>query len=280
MFEIVKKKVLAPSIQLFEIAAPEIAAKAKPGQFVIVRVDEKGERIPLTIADFDRDKGTITIIFQIVGLTTTKMGQMKEGDWLTDLVGPLGVPSEIGNFGTVICVGGGVGIAPLYPITRALKQAGNRIVSVIGSKDAENLILRTEMSMVSDDLIVTTQDGSLGIKGLVTDVLKNLLSVHVDRVVAIGPVPMMKAVSDLTLRFKVKTIVSMNPIMLDGTGMCGACRVLVDGESKFACVHGPEFDGHKVNWEMALIRANMFKNEERMAMNVFHEGGNCRCHAK
>jgi ferredoxin--NADP+ reductase len=279
MYPIVKKKILAKNIKLLEIKAPDVASKAQAGQFIILRIDEPGERIPLTIADFDRERGTITTIFQEVGYTTQQLGQLEEGDFLADFVGPLGQPTEIENYGRVVCVGGGVGVAPIYPIARALKEAGNEVISVIGARSRDLLILEEEMRVVSDELLVATDDGSYGHKGFVTDLLvKVLQEKQVNRVWGIGPAVMMKAVSEVTRPFGVTTIVSMNPIMVDGTGMCGACRVSVGGETKFACVDGPEFDGHQVDWQLALRRLSMYKEEEARAL-TFHEEkrGGCRC---
>lgn len=276
VYTIVSKKELGPQLKLMEIQAPEIAAKAKPGQFVILRVDEKGERIPLTIADFDRSRGTITIIFQEVGRSTVDLGSLNKGDVLQDFVGPLGRPSEIENFGRVICIGGGVGIAPVYPITRALYEADNHVVAIIGARTAAALILQEEMAQVSHKLIKVTDDGTAGSKGMVTDPLRDLLKEEkFDRVIAIGPLPMMQAVSETTREYRIPTIVSMNPIMVDGTGMCGACRVEVGSKTKFACVDGPEFDGHQVDWNLARRRARMFLSQEKTAMAA--RGGGCGC---
>jgi ferredoxin--NADP+ reductase len=267
VFDIVKKQVLAPSIKLFEVYAPEIAAKAQPGQFVILRIDERGERIPLTIADYNREKGLLVLIFQKVGRSTLEMGKLEEGDRILDLVGPLGRPSEVEYHGRVVCIGGGVGVAPVYPITRALKQKGNEVISIIGARSADHLILEQEMAAVSDKLYITSDDGSVGHKGFVTDVLNDLLKegTALDYIIAIGPLVMMKAVCELSKPYGVKTTVSLNPIMVDGTGMCGACRVVVDSETKFACVDGPEFDGHQVDWELAQMRSRMFQEEEKIA---------------
>lgn len=280
MYEIVQKEVLAPKIKLFKVLAPEIAKKAQPGQFIILRIGEDGERIPLTIADFDREQGTITIIFQEVGKTTELLGQMKPGDRLMDFVGPLGVASEIEKYGIVVCVGGGVGVAPVFPIARALKEAGNVVISIIGARTAEMLFWREEMNAISSRLHVATDDGSIGHKGFVTDVLSQVMGlVKVNRVVAIGPLPMMEAVCKVVPEC-IPAVVSMNPIMVDGTGMCGACRVEVDSETKFACVDGPEFDGHKVNWELARLRAKMFVEEESRALGHGCGEGGCQCQQK
>ncbi len=268
MFEILRKEEFSEHITLLEIKAEEIAKKARPGNFFILRINEQGERIPLTIADFDRERGTITTIFQKVGKTTHHLGTLKEGDSISDIIGPLGNHSHIENFGTVICVGGGVGIAPVYPIARALKQAGNKVVSIIGARTRSLLFWEEKMREVSDSLIITTDDGSYGIKGVVTTPLDEILrKERINLVFAIGPVIMMKFVCKTTERYNVKTIVSLNPIMIDGTGMCGGCRVEVGGETKFACVDGPEFDGHEVNFDLLMKRLQMYIPEESIAMN-------------
>lgn len=276
VYEIVNKTILASNIKLFEVNAPDIARKAKPGQFVIVRNDEQGERIPLTIADFDSQKGTITIIFQEVGRSTVDMGGLEKGDKFLDFVGPLGKPSEIKKYGKVVCVGGGVGVAPVYPIARALYEEGNYIISILGAKSHEFLIWEEKMKAISNEIYVMTDDGTYGEKGFVTDALsKIIVEQDIDMVLAIGPLAMMQSVSALTRPKQVKTLVSLNPIMLDGTGMCGACRVEVGNERKFACVDGPEFDGHLVDWENTKQRALMFKHQEKMVLN--HK---CNCNAK
>ncbi|MBM7867937.1 sulfide/dihydroorotate dehydrogenase-like FAD/NAD-binding protein [Heliobacterium gestii] len=284
MYPIVRKEILSASVKLFDLKAPLVAAKAKAGQFFILRADEKGERIPLTIADFDREQGTITAIFQEIGAGTRLLGQLEVGDAVLDVVGPLGVPSEIERFdGPVVVVGGGVGIAPIYPIARALKEAGNRVISIIGARNRELLFWEDKMAAVSDALIVCTDDGSYGRKGFVTDALKEFYEANGDlqRVWAIGPMPMMRAIANTTRPMGVHTIVSMNPLMMDGTGMCGACRVLVGGETKFACVDGPEFDGHLVDFDLALKRLAIYRDEEKRALAALehhHEGGRCGCH--
>lgn len=279
MYKILDKKTLAPGIVLMDIEAPKIASKAKAGQFIILRVDEEGERIPLTIADYDTQKGIVTIIFQEVGYSTRKLAELQKDDYLIDFVGPLGQTTEIENYGTVVCVGGGVGVAPIYPIAKALKEAGNEVISIIGARNKELLIWESEMKNVSSELLVATDDGSYGHKGFVTDLLKQILDTRKDisRVWGIGPVIMMRAVSNLTKSYGVPTIVSMNPIMVDGTGMCGACRVSVGQETKFACVDGPEFDGHLVDWDLALRRMAMFKEEEEIANKIHKCGGECTC---
>ncbi|MEW6409254.1 MAG: sulfide/dihydroorotate dehydrogenase-like FAD/NAD-binding protein [Nitrospirota bacterium] len=267
MFKILKKEELSDAVTLFEIDAKDIAKKSKPGNFLILRIHEEGERIPLTIADFDRDRGTLTTVFQKVGKTTYHLGTLNEGDFISDVIGPLGLPSHIENFGKVVCVGGGVGIAPIYPITRGLKEAGNKIFSIIGVRTKNLLFWEEKMRNVSDELIVTTDDGSYGRKGVVTVPLDETLNKDkVDLVVAIGPAIMMKFVCKTTEKYNVKTIVSLNSIMVDGTGMCGACRIEVGGETKFACVDGPEFDGHKVDFDLLMKRQQMYLDEERIAM--------------
>lgn len=278
MYRVVKKRLLAPAIALLEVDAPAVAAKVEPGQFVIVRVDELGERIPLTVMDFDREKGTITIVVQDVGYSSALIKAMNEGDKFEDFVGPLGVATEIENYGTVVCVGGGLGNAPIYPIARALKEAGNYVISVLGSRTADLLILEEELRGVSNEVVIATNDGSKGVTGFVTDGLAHVLDQgHEVKVIwAIGPMVMMKAVVDYTRPLGIKTIVSMNPIMVDGTGMCGACRVSVGNETKFACVDGPEFDGHLVDFDLAIKRLAFYKDEENRAkarLECNHEGG-------
>ncbi|MBM7855961.1 ferredoxin--NADP+ reductase [Desulfohalotomaculum tongense] len=281
MYKIVRKEVFSPAIKLFEVEAPKIAAKARAGQFFILRVNEKGERIPLTIADFNREAGTITTIFQEVGRTTKDMGRLNVGDCLADVVGPLGEPTTVKNFGRVICVGGGVGVAPIYPIARALKEAGNEVISIIGARSKELLFWEDKMAAVSDRLIVCTDDGSYGQKGFVTDAVKQVAEeCEINRVWAIGPMPMMRAMAETTRPLGIKTIVSLNPIMVDGTGMCGACRVSVGGETKFACVDGPEFDAHLVDFDLAMRRLAYYKDEEKRAeaAGSCGNGGACGCH--
>ena len=270
MYKIVEKKTLSKTVKLMEVKAPLIAKKAKPGQFIILRIDEKGERIPLTIADYDRKKGTITIIFMEVGKSTKQLGLMDKGDTLLNFAGPLGVPSEIEAFGTVVCIGGGVGIAPLYPIIRALKEAGNHVISILGARNKELLMLEEEIEKYSDELFIATDDGSKGQKGFVSDVLQQLIDedTNIDVVWAIGPVIMMKVVADLTRKYHLKTIVSLNPIMVDGTGMCGGCRVTIEGKTKFACVDGPEFDGHQVDFDNLMLRNRRFIAEEKHACKL------------
>ncbi|MCD5404910.1 MAG: sulfide/dihydroorotate dehydrogenase-like FAD/NAD-binding protein [Desulfotomaculum sp.] len=274
MYTIVKKEVLSEAVFLFDIKAPKIAAKAKAGQFLILRLNEKGERIPLTIADSDSKKGTITTIFQVVGRTTRDMSKLNEGDEILDVVGPLGEPSEIEKYGRVVCVGGGVGIAPIYPIARALKECGNEVIGIIGARSKEFLFWEDKMAKVSDRLIVCTDDGSYGQKGFVTQAIEQVAKEEkIDCLWAIGPMPMMKAVANTTKPLGIKTIVSLNPIMLDGTGMCGACRVSIAGETRFACIDGPEFDAHKVDFDLAMKRLAYYREEERQA----DSSANCKC---
>jgi len=266
--QITEIRELAPSIKMFKVRAPEIAKKYKAGQFVILRVHEKGERIPLTIADANEKEGTIMLISQEVGKTTKMLGQLRKGDRIPDLVGPLGKPSEVEHFGQIVVIGGGVGTAVAYPEARALKNAGNRLISIIGARSKDLLILEDEMRKISDEFYITTDDGSKGHHGFVTDVLKELLEkeVRIDRVVAIGPAIMMKAVANLTRPHRIKTTVSLNPIMVDGTGMCGACRVSVAGQTKFACVDGPSFDGHEVDFDLLMARLRIYMEQEKIAM--------------
>ena len=268
MFNILKKEELSDQVTLFEIEASDIAKKAQPGNFFILRTHEQGERVPLTIADFDRNRGTITAVFQKVGKATNHLGTLGEGDFITDVVGPLGNDSHIENFGRVVCVGGGVGIAPVYPIAKALKEAGNIVTSIIGARSKSILFWEEKMRNVSDDLIITTDDGSYGTKAVVTSPLEDILSSDkVDLVIAIGPAIMMKFVCKTTEKYGVKTIVSLNSIMIDGTGMCGGCRVDIGGEIKYTCVDGPEFNGHEVNFDLLMNRLQGYIDEENMAMN-------------
>ncbi len=272
MFKILKKQDLSDLVTLFEIDAKDIAKKAKAGNFFVIKIHEQGERIPLTIADFDRNKGTITTVFQKVGKTTYHLGTFNEGDSIMDVIGPLGIPSHIENFGRVVCVGGGVGIAPVYPITKALKEAGNTIISIIGARTKSLLFWEEKMRNVSDELIITTDDGSYGRKAVVTIPLEERLKEgNIDLVVAIGPAIMMKFVCKTTEKYNVKTIVSLNSIMIDATGMCGGCRVEIGGETKFCCVDGPEFDGHKVDFDLLMKRQMMYLDEEKIAMERYKE---------
>ena len=267
--EIVHKENIAPSITLFKIHTPVVADAVKAGQFVVVRTDDYAERVPLTVADKDPAEKTITMIVQVIGTATRKMDSLGVGDSFLDVVGPLGEPTEIGKVGTVVCIGGGVGVAPVYPITRAFKEAGNRILSIIGARTKEMLILEEEMKATSDELYIATDDGSEGRHGFVTDVLKRLLAdgTEIDEVVAIGPGIMMKAVADITREAGIKTIVSLNSLMVDGTGMCGGCRITVGGETKFVCVDGPEFDGHEVDFELLMARQGMYRDQEKDAVD-------------
>ena len=275
MFKIIKKRTLNPNVKLMEIHAPYVAKKAEPGQFIILRINEKGERIPLTVADFDRDKGTITIIFQEVGKTTKLLGTLNEGDALLDFVGPLGVASHYTNIKKVAVIGGGLGTAIAYPHAKKLFASGSEVDVIAGFRNKDLIILEKELKKSSTNLYITTDDGSNGNKGFVTDVLKKLIESgnKYDLVIAIGPLIMMKFVCKLTKEYNIKTIVSMNPVMIDGTGMCGGCRVTVGGETKFACVDGPEFDGHLVDFDQAMRRQSMYKKEEHEADHKCKLGG-------
>lgn len=277
MSKIIKKIELAPAIYEFVLEDPMVAHKCQPGQFIIVRVDENSERVPLTIGDFDREAGTITLMVQAVGNTTKHMcDDFAEGDDILDVAGPLGTPSEMKKFGTVVVVGGGIGVAPVYPIARAYHELGNKVISIIGARNKDLIMWEDKMRAISDEVIITTDDGTAGHKGFVTDPLKEMLEKgdKVDYVLAIGPVIMMKNVARTTLPFKVKTVASLNTIMVDGTGMCGGCRVFVGGENKFACVDGPEFDAHEVDFANLMQRQKMYKNQETVEYSC---GGHCRC---
>ena len=267
MYRIVKKRVLNPTVTLMEVEAPLVARKAEPGQFIILRVDENGERIPLTIADYDREKGTVTIIFQIVGATTEKLNHKEEGDYLQDFVGPLGKATETEGLKRVAVIGGGVGTAIAYPVAKKLHDVGCHVDLIVGFRNKDLIILEDEFRAASTNFIIGTDDGSYGKKALVTDLLREQIEAGVkyDRVIAIGPVIMMKFVCQLTKEYNIPTVVSMNPIMIDGTGMCGGCRLTVGGETKFACVDGPEFDGHLVDFDEAMARGAMYKDFERHA---------------
>ncbi len=269
MFKIVKREEMsAGTVILNEIEAPLIAAKAKPGQFVILKANEEGERIPLTIADKDTDKGTLTVIYMVVGKSTALFKSLQEGDGYQDVIGPLGKPTHLEKIGNVVCVGGGTGIAVLHPITRGLKGAGNHVTAIIGAREKGLLILEEQMRAASHELFITTDDGSYGRHGFVTDQLRDILDKgETQQVVAIGPVPMMKFVSKLTKEYNVPTIVSLNPIMVDGTGMCGGCRVTVGGKTEFACVDGPEFDGHQVDFDELMLRLQAYRDEETICYN-------------
>lgn len=264
MYKIVAKKNLNPTVTLMEVEAPLIAKKAEPGQFIILRVDGEGERIPLTVADFDREKGTVTIIFQIVGATTEKLNHLGEGECIHDFVGPLGTPARTEGLKKVAVVGGGVGCAIAYPVAKKLHRLGAEVHSVVGFRNKELVVLEEEFKAVSDVMKLMTDDGSCGEKGLVTDALKALIDEgnSYDEVIAIGPLVMMKFVCRLTKEYGIKTTVSMNPIMIDGTGMCGGCRLTVGGETKFACVDGPDFDGHLVDFDEAMERSSMYRDFE------------------
>jgi ferredoxin/flavodoxin---NADP+ reductase len=274
MFKIVHAELLAPGVKRFVIEAPRVARKQKPGQFVIVRVNEHGERIPLTIESSDPARGTVNIVAQSIGKTTNLLNTLNAGDSILDLVGPLGKPSEIERFGTVVVIGGGVGTAMAYPTAAALKKAGNRVISIVGARNKELVIEEEEMRGVSDTLMITTDDGSYADRGFVTDKLRQLIEngTRIDLVMAIGPVPMMRAVAEMTRKENIRTIVSLNPIMIDGTGMCGGCRVLVDGKSEFACVDGPEFDAHRVDFAVLVQRNAMYRAAEKLSLDSFqHE---------
>ena len=266
MFRVTQKEQLAPGTFSYWIEASDIAFAYKPGQFLILRVDEDGERIPLTIVDTQLDKGLIRIIFSVVGKSSYRLSELNVGDFVQDIVGPLGNPTHIEKYGTIAVVGGGVGIAPIYPITRAMQKAGNQIISILGARSGELLILHDDMKNLSEQVIVTTDDGSLGKKGFVTDALRELIEAKnppIDFVLAVGPLVMMKAVSELTRGYGIKTMVSLNTMMVDGTGMCGCCRCSVEGKTRFACVHGPEFDGHEVNFDEIMQRQSMFRHKEK-----------------
>jgi ferredoxin--NADP+ reductase len=267
VYEILLKQDLVPSIHLLKIAAPNVAKKALPGQFVIIRINERGERIPLTIADWDREEGSVTIVFMEVGTTTHRLALLEAGDSIADFIGPLGLPTHIEHFGTVVCVAGGFAVATIVPIARALKMKGNKVISIMGARSQNLLFWEDELGSVSDQLIVTTDDGSYGRKGVVTEPLNELLESgdKIDRVIAIGPSIMMKFCAKTTEPFGVKTIVSLNPIMVDGTGMCGCCRVSVGGVTKFTCVDGPDFDGHQVDWDLLFARQRIYLNEEKLS---------------
>ena len=265
MYRILKKQELSPGILEYDIEAPRVAKKALPGQFIVLRVNEEGERVPLTIADFDREKGIVTILFQVVGASTGLLASLKEGDSILDFVGPLGQPSELSDhMGTVVFVGGGIGVAPVYPIARAAHELGNKVISILGAKTKDILIFEERMRAISDEVLITTDDGSYGIKGFVTNAIEELVKrgEKIDQVTAIGPGVMMKSVAETTRPYGIKTVVSLNPIMVDGTGMCGGCRVQVGEETKFACVDGPEFDGHLVDFRGLMARGRMYRTQE------------------
>jgi ferredoxin--NADP+ reductase len=271
VYKILLREDLAPSIHLFKVEAPAVAKKAQPGQFIIVRVDDKGERIPLTIADWERNEGSITIVFMEVGATTRKLATLNAGDYIPNFVGPLGMPTHIDKFGTVVCVAGGFAIATIVPIARAMRAVGNKVISIMGFRTKELVFWEHQLRSVSDELIVTTDDGSYQRKGVVTEPLRELLESErkIQRVIAIGPTIMMKFCAKTTEPFGVKTIVSLNPIMVDGTGMCGCCRVEVGGVTKFACVDGPDFDAHQVDWDLLMARQRIYLDEEKRSLELW-----------
>ena len=270
MHKIMSAKFIAPNIKRIEISAPKISEKRKAGQFVIIRINDHGERIPLTIADSDKEKGTITIIVQGIGKTTKELNSLESSDFIADVVGPLGKPSHIENFGTAISIGGGVGTAIAYPTAVALKQAGNHTISIIGGRTKEFVILEKEMKEICDEVFITTDDGSYGKHGFVTDQLKELIDQRkIDFVLAIGPIPMMRAVAEVTKEKNIPTVVSLNPVMVDGTGMCGGCRAMVDGKTVFVCVDGPEFDAHKVDFETLGRRNRTYLMQESNALKKY-----------
>lgn len=269
MFRVVEKTELVPKVIKLVIEAPQIAKKALPGQYVVVMVQEEGERIPLTIAGHDAAKGTVDIVFMEIGKSTSLLGKVKEGDSIPVLLGPLGTPSHIEKYGTVVCIGGGVGVTALYPIAKALKETDNQVIGVVGARKKDLMIFEKEMKAASTVLKIATDDGSYGIKGFVTDILREIIEqgTKIDLVYAIGPVPMMRAVSNFTKPYAIKTMVSLNPIMVDATGMCGACRVSVAGESKLCCVDGPDFDGHLVDFDELSMRQKSYLKEEKEIMS-------------
>jgi len=271
MYEIIKAEKLTPDVTRLEIKAPHIAKKAKAGQFVMLTVDEHGERIPLTMADFSPEKGTITIAALEVGKTTRHLGRLKAGDKMFSLVGPLGLPTELHHTGTIVSIGGGIGLALMYPVVRAFKQAGNKTVSIVGARNEKLLIYEDEIKKVSDEFYVCTDDGSKGHKGFVSDILKKLIADgrEINLVYAVGPIIMMKVIANITKPHNIHTVVSLNPIMVDGTGMCGSCRVIVGGETKFGCVDGPEFDGHKVDFDNLTARNRRYLPEEKVSLERF-----------
>jgi ferredoxin--NADP+ reductase len=278
LFPIVESREIAKNVLLQRIVAPRIARKRKAGQFLVIRRGELSERIPLTIVDSDHSEGTVTIIFQSVGKSTAELAGLKAGDSLLDVVGPLGLPTHVENLGTIVGIGGGIGAAPLLPIATAFKQAGNRLLSIVGARTKELLILEEEMKAISDEITITTDDGSYAKKGFVTAALQERIDAgtKIDLCIAIGPVPMMRAVAEVTRPHGIKTVVSLNPIMVDATGMCGACRVSVGGKTKFVCVDGPEFDGHEVDFKELVMRNRAYLREEKEAMDKFlHKDGKC-----
>ncbi len=281
MHRILYKETLGPDITLYRLHAPDVAAYREPGQFVLIRICDEGERIPITLADVDRDEGSITLIIQSVGKTTLKLAQMEVGDSIPDIAGPLGEPTHIEKVGHVVCVGGGIGIAPLYPVAKAMKEAGNKVTSILGARSENLLILEEKMRAVSDKVIITTDDGSKGKKGLVTDAISELVEQgeKFNQCICMGPPIMMKFVCILTRKLDIPTIVSLNPIMVDGTGMCGGCRVTVGGKTKFACVDGPEFDGHLVDFDEMIARLNTYKSYEKISLEHYSDKTGCRLEA-
>jgi len=280
LFKILEKEELAPQTHMLRIKAPEITKKAKPGQFVVFCIDEKAERIPITIADIDKNEGSITVLVQEVGASTLRIGMLKKGDSILSIVGPLGVPTHIEEkIGNVVCMGGGFGIAALHPIAKKLKELGNSVISIIGARSKNLLLMEKEMKEASTSLKISTDDGSYGQHGFVTDILKNLIEegIKIDRIYAIGPVPMMRAVCNMTKPLKIKTYISLNPIMVDGTGMCGGCRVTVKGETKFACVDGPDFDGHEVDFDELVKRQAVYKKDEEISYKIAKEKHDSLC---
>ncbi len=281
MHKILYKETLGPDITLYRLYAPDVAAYREPGQFVLIRICEGGERIPITLADVDSEEGSITLIIQSVGKTTLKLAQMNVGDSIPDIAGPLGQATHIEKVGHVVCVGGGIGTAPLYPVAKAMKDAGNRVTSVLGARSENLLILENRMNAVSDKVVITTDDGTRGRKGLVTDAISELVEQgeKFDQCICMGPPIMMKFVCLLTKKLGIPTMVSLNPIMVDGTGMCGGCRVTVGGKTKFACVDGPEFDGHEVDFDEMMARLNTYKSYERIALEHYSDETGCRLEA-
>ena len=275
MYKILERQGLVPGIHLFKVEAPNVAKKAKPGQFIVIRIDEKGERIPLTVAGWDEKEGSVTIVFMEVGTTTHRLATLGKGDYIVDFVGPLGIPTHIERVGTIVCVAGGFAVAVIKPIAEAMKEKGNKVISILGARTKDLLFWEDQLRQVSDELIITTDDGSYGRKGLVTEPLKELLENgnKIDQVMAIGPTVMMKFCAKTTEPFGVKTIVSLNPIMVDGTGMCGCCRVVVGGLTKFACVDGPDFDGHQVDWDLLMARQRSYLDEEKLSFEQWQ----CQC---
>jgi len=275
VYKILERQDLVPGIHLFKVDAPKVARKAKPGQFIVIRIDEKGERIPLTVADWGEKEGSVTVVFMEVGTTTHRLTTPGTGDYMADFVGPLGIPTHIEKFGTVVCVSGGFAVAVIQPIARAFKEKGNKVISILGARTKDMLFWEDKLRQVSDELIITTDDGSYGRKGLVTEPLKELLENgrKIDQVMAIGPTVMMKFCAKTTEPFGVKTIVSLNPIMVDGTGMCGCCRVVVGGVTRFACVDGPDFDGHQVDWDLLMARQRTYLDEEKLSFEQWQSQG-------